>query len=627
MKRRYLVSILGALALLLAIGTATATAAAPGVQTAGQNAGSEQAATSASGATQIDPSNTNISVRVLSPGSDGPVTQSNTATSNATSTNSNSTTQNASQDAGAGGIQTSTQDAANAQIAGALSGVYQTGASNSNYPVRVLSPGSNGAVSQSNTATSTGTATNSNTTNQTSDQDPQGGPCGCGSPPPPPPPPPCGCGAPPPPPCGCGSPSPSSPDIQSSDQSSENAQLAGAASSTTQVNPSNKDISVRVLSPGDDGSVNQSNSASSTADAKNTNSTTQSTDQDISSGGCGCASSDPIQVATQSSGSLQGALALSAAEQKGATNDASPVRVGSGGSNGSVKQSNDASSTASADNTNTTTQSADQDSGSGSPHGQCGCGGGGLGIQVLGQKAENGQAAVAASKTIQDFGKRSECGCGSSGGGNSANPVRVYSPGGDGSVDQSNSATSKADASNKNTTSQTGTQDQSGSGLDIQALAQESKNGQLGVALSGAFQIDPSNSAGDTRVHSAGGGGEVDQANDASSTATVDNSNQTTQKGTQNQHGSSPCGCGGSDPSIQALGQSAKSLQIGFGLSAAVQKDPRNSAGGTSVWSPSWSPGSWAPAAGGPTRQTNDASSTGVVRNWAQGSQTAHQMQ
>jgi hypothetical protein len=596
MKRRYLASILGALALLLAAGTATATAADPGVQTVGQSAGSEQYATSASGATQIDPSNTNISVRVLSGGDDGPVTQSNTATSDATSTNSNSTTQNASQDQGGAGVQTSTQDAANAQVAGALSGVYQTGATNSNLPVRVLSPGSNGAVTQSNNAGSTATSTNTNTTNQTSDQDASGGSCGCAAA------------------------SPSSPAIQSADQSAENGQLAGAASSATQVDPSNTNVSVRVLSPGNDGAVDQSNSVSSTADATNTNTTTQTADQDASAGGCGCGSSGPIQVVKQFSGSLQGALALSAAEQKGATNDTSPVRVGSGGSNGSVTQSNDASSTASADNTNSTTQSADQDSGA--AHSACGCGGG-LGIQVLGQKAENGQAAVAASKTIQDFGKRSECGCSSSGSGNSDNPVRVLSPGGDGSVDQSNTATSNADASNSNTTSQDGEQDQSVSGIAIQALGQKATNGQLGVALSGAFQIDPSNSAGGTRVYSAGGGGKVDQANDASSTATSDNSNRTTQTGTQSQHGSSPCGCGGSNPSIQALGQSSKSLQIGFALSAALQKAPKNAAGSTAVWSPA----SWTPMSGGALRQSNDAGSTGVVRNWAQGSQTAHQLQ
>ena len=56
-------------------------------------------------------------------------------------------------------------------------------------------------------------------------------------------------------------------------------------------------LPVRVLSPGNDGSVDQSNKVDSKADASNHNSTTQTSDQDQSgSGGCGCAS-DPIQVA------------------------------------------------------------------------------------------------------------------------------------------------------------------------------------------------------------------------------------------------------------------------------------------------------------------------------------------
>ena len=142
------------------------------------------------------------------------------------------------------------------------------------------------------------------------------------------------------------------------------------------------------------------------------------------------------------------------------------------------------------------------------------------------------------------------------------------------------------------------------------------------MALSAAFQIHPSNSAGDTRVKSAGGGGKVDQANRASSTATTENDNRTTQKGTESQKGSSPSGCG-SGPFIQVLGQSSQSLQLGFGLSAAVQKSPKNAAGGTAVWSP----GSWSRGSGGPTRQANDARSKGVVHNSDQGSQLAHQLQ
>ena len=49
------------------------------IQVSGQSAGTSQQAVAGSSATQINPSNTNISVRVLSPGNDGNVTQSNAA--------------------------------------------------------------------------------------------------------------------------------------------------------------------------------------------------------------------------------------------------------------------------------------------------------------------------------------------------------------------------------------------------------------------------------------------------------------------------------------------------------------------------------------------------------------------
>jgi hypothetical protein len=393
-------------------------------------------------------------------------------------------------------------------------------------------------------------------------------------------------------------------------QSAGNLQAAGAASKATQVGAKNVNLPVRVLSPGNDGSVHQSNTVDSSAKASNDNSTTQKSDQDQSgSSGCGC-SSDPIQVAGQSSGSLQGALALSAADQSGAKNDNSPVRVGSSGNGGSVDQSNTVTSDASATNSNSTTQTADQDQWS--PQRTCGCGG--VGIQVLGQKAVSGQAAVSASRATQDFGK-SECGCSS--GGNSNDPVRVWSPGDDGSVDQSNTASSKADSTNRNSTSQDGDQSQSGSGIQIQALGQEAENGQFAKALSGAFQHDPSNKNGGARVFSPGNGGSIDQSNTADSKADADNANRTTQDARQSQWGSGGCTCG-SDLQVQALGQAAANLQAGFALSAALQFAPKNASGGAAVWSP---------GSAGQTKQGNDAGSTGVAGNGNGASQTAVQRQ
>lgn len=672
MKRKVIASILGALTLLLAAGVGTAAGASPGVQTAGQSADSSQLATSASGATQVDPSNSNISVRVLSPGDNGAVTQSNSASSDATSTNSNSTTQGESQSQSGGGIQAADQSAANEQAAGALSSAYQAGATNQNIGVRVLSPGDNGAVNQSNTASSTADSTNTNTTTQSGDQtQTRGSGCGC---------------APAPATLAPSDQSASAPSgdssgsVQSSDQSAENAQLAGAASSAQQVDPNNANIDVRVLSPGksgavtqsntvtsnadasnanstsqtsdqdptahpsqcgcggpadiqiakqsagnaqiaaagseaaqfgaknvnqpvralspgNDGSVTQSNSVDSTADASNHDSTTQKSDQDQSGSGCGC-SSDPIQYADQSSGSLQGAFALSAANQSGAKNDNSPVRVGSSGNGGSVEQSNEATSEASAANSNSASQTADQDQyGSHS----CGCGSG-VGIQVLGQQARNGQAAVSGSTTTQDFGK-SECGCSSSG--NSNDPIRVFSSGSGGSVDQSNDASSEASSTNTDSTTQDADQRQSGSGIDIQALGQVSENGQFAGALSGVLQKHPSNKNGGTRVFSPGSGASVKQSNDATSDATADNSNRVSQKATQTLHGSSTCGCGGG-LQIQALGQKAVNLQAAFGLSKAIQIAPKNANGGSSVWSHDH---------GGSVQQGNSVDSTGTGTN------------
>ena len=179
MNKRLLASVVGVLILLLSVGTLAASAS-DGVQAQGQSATSEQQASAASGATQIDPSNTNIDVRVLSPGDNGSVSQTNSATSHATASNANGADQSASQNqGGSGGIQTGTQSAGNAQLAGSLSTASQLGATNTNIPVRVLSPGSNGSVTQSNTVSSNASSTNHNLADQSAQQNQGGTSCGC----------------------------------------------------------------------------------------------------------------------------------------------------------------------------------------------------------------------------------------------------------------------------------------------------------------------------------------------------------------------------------------------------------------------------------------------------------------
>ena len=100
--KRILAVAVAMLGLLVSAGVAAAATPPgdPAAQAAGQAATSGQAAGALSGASQSQPANQNISVRVLSPGGNGDVTQSNTVSSNATAANANLTDQSAGSDAG-----------------------------------------------------------------------------------------------------------------------------------------------------------------------------------------------------------------------------------------------------------------------------------------------------------------------------------------------------------------------------------------------------------------------------------------------------------------------------------------------------------------------------------------------
>jgi hypothetical protein len=512
-----------------------------GSQVVGQSAENEQDATALSATVQEKPSNSNLPVRVLSPGDDGSVSQTNEATSNATAANQNGTTQTADQSqlgapstCGCGrdslkhpsacgcpvaGPQVVGQSAENAQEAKAVALTEQSGASNENISVRVLSPGDSGSVSQSNVASSNATAGNSNTTGQSATQSQAG-----------------------------------SGGSQTVGQSAGNEQSATALSGTVQKHPSNSNISVRVLSPGDDGDVEQSNVATSNATAGNVNGTQQSANQTQGGGSdsCKCGSAGS-QVIGQSADSKQGALAGALTVQKGAENENISVRVLSPGKNGSVSQSNVASSNATAGNSNRTGQTADQSQAGGS----CGCG---SGTQVIGQSASNLQGAAAFSATIQE--KPS----------NSNTPIRVLSEGDDGDVTQSNVATSNATAANENGTSQTADQSQ-GSGSGIQVIGQESKSGQLALSAALTAQLGASNENAPVRVLSPGYGGSVSQTNHASSNSAAGNSNATGQNAVQ--HGGKDSGCCGGK-GIQAIGQSSQNWQAAGALAVTLQlgKEP-----------------------------------------------------
>jgi hypothetical protein len=473
-------------------------ASGSGTQIADQNAANDQTALAESQATQTKPQNSNISIRVLSPGNDGSVSQTNAATSDATASNTNAASQGSGQTSSGGsgaGTQIAKQDASNDQAAGAASTATQTDPSNNNVSVRVLSPGDNGSVSQSNTVKSDSKATNANSSNQSATQsDPSSPSCGCSS----------------------GSP------VQIAIQNAQSAQQAVSLSGAEQDGASNSNKPIRILSPGTDGSVTQSNTDTSSASSSNTNGSGQTAIQNAVSGGC-CGSS-PIQVIGQSAENDQGAGALSAALQKGASNSNDPLRVLSPGGGGSVKQTNAASSDASSSNSNSDTQNGMQTALGGSCCGRAP-------IQVIGELAKSSQTALAESEAQQIFGeKRSECGCVSAQG-NVNDPKRVLSPGTDGSVSQENTASSTSRVANTNSADQLASQFAGPrpcgcGGSAIQVIGQQGLNHQLAAALSLASQFGAFNSTDPARILSPGGGGSSNQANGDSSLGSSTNGNR-----------------------------------------------------------------------------------------------------
>ncbi len=675
MKRCLIALTAGLLSLTTGVSIAAANTPSVGSQTVDQSASSGQVAGAAAGAAQTQPSNTNISIRVLSPGNDGSVSQTNSVDSDATASNSNSSDQDATQSQAAGGtgaccqtgstgIQSSSQSAANEQAAAALSLATQTGASNTNVPVRVGSPGNDGSVSQTNSVDSDADASNRNSADQdTTQSQAAGGKGTCCQ-------------------------SSGSTGVQTADQEAENHQAALAASSATQDKPKNTNVSIRVLSPGNGGNVTQENSVDSDATARNSNDADQTATQTQSSGGsasCGCQSgSTGVQIADQDAKSKQAALAASGAEQKGASNTNASIRVLSPGKDGNVWQTNSVDSDAEASNKNSSDQDATQTQSAGS--------GSGTGIQVADQDAKSEQAALAASIAKQDHpsntntpirvlspgnggnvvqtnsvdsdasaknsndvdqtvdqtqrgGSGCKCHDGSTGiqisdqsskneqlalgfsaaeqkgAKNSNEPIRVKSPGNDGNVWQTNSVDSDARASNRNDVDQDTTQTQSagsGSGTGIQISNQESKNGQAALAASIATQEHAKNDNGPIRVLSPGNGGSVVQSNSVDSDASAKNSNDVDQTVDQTQRGGSGCKCHDGSTGIQVAAQSSKNEQFALGFSAAAQKDASNSNEPIRVKSPGKDGNVW---------QTNSVDSDAEASNKNSSDQDATQQQ
>ena len=602
MKR--MTALLGALLLVLVFGASQAVAADGGgaAQGAGQFAGSGQTAGAGSGALQAGASNSGSSIRVLSPGNDGAVSQSNSTTAGALAANGNTTSQSTTQSQlggyGSGQTQIAGQAAQNKQDANADATAVQLAPSNDAQSIRVLSPGNGGNLTQSNSATAGAAALNGNETDQSTDQS-QGG-SGYGS-----------------------------DQTQIAGQAASNDQSADADATAVQVKPSNSASSIRVLSPGDDGDVSQSNAATAVGIAANGNSTDQSTDQSQGGGGYG---SDQQQVAGQEASNEQTADADATAVQIKPSNTASSIRVLSPGNGGNVSQSNSTTAVAAGLNGNKTDQSVDQSQGGGMApttlreddgYGKSKPDKGSDGTQIAGQSATNNQSADADATAVQV--KPS----------NSASSIRVLSPGNDGDVSQSNAATAVGIAANGNWTDQSIDQSQgsgsmapvrgeypgakSGYGSDAtQVAGQEASNEQTADADATAVQIKPSNTASSIRVLSPGNGGNVSQSNSTTAVAAGLNGNKTDQSVDQSQGGGmAPTtlreddGYGKSKPDkgsdgTQIAGQSATNNQSADADATAVQVKPSNSASSIRVLSP---------GNDGDVSQSNAATAVGIAAN------------
>jgi len=598
-------------------------------QAAGQSAASGQSASGGSGAYQLGPSNTAGSIRVLSPGDNGDVTQSNSSTAAAIAANANATNQTVDQSQTGGGsgssyAQIAGQEAKNAQTADANATAAQLGAKNDALSIRVLSPGDDGDVTQSNSVGAGALAANGNETDQTTDQTQSGGGTGSSA-------------------------------TQIAGQAAGNYQDADADATAVQVKPSNTATSIRVLSPGDDGDVTQSNSTTALAAGLNGNAKDQSIDQsqgaapmdaksaEAERGTAPSYGSDSTQIAGQAADNKQSADADATAVQVEPSNTASSIRVLSPGDGGNVTQSNNATGLAAALNGNTTDQSIDQSQGGGSSEpakedGKSTSPSGSSYTQIAGQSADNKQWADADATAVQIKPT------------NTASSIRVLSPGDDGDVTQSNDATAIGIAANGNETTQSIDQSQGGGSYEpakedgkdaqssypsgssyTQVAGQEAGNYQKADADATAVQVKPTNSVDSIRVLSPGDDGDVTQSNSTTALAAALNLNDTDQSIDQQQSGSGH----GSDY-LQVAGQGNWSGQQADADSTAIQLGAKNEYNPVRVLSPNGKEEKHGkgeksedakPANGGSVEQSNSVAALGLALNLNKTYQTLNQTQ
>lgn len=414
--KRHLIALLGALAVLLALGSGVAQAQS--VQGVEQVAGTGQSASSSATSTQTAPSNSNINVRIFSPGDSGSVSQSNNSAAVSGAVNKASTAQAVTQAGGGAGEQAAGQIALTGQKADSTATSEQVKPSNSNISVRIHSPGNDGKVEQSNNSLAGSLAANKAETDQTVDQRQDG--CGCAT--------------------GKKDHGSGGAGVQAVGQKAVTLQDAKSEATSKQYSPSNENIGVRIGSPGKNGSVDQSNNSKALSFAGNLASTNQAVTQS-QGGGCDCPG-DRVQAVGQFALTGQHADSDATSIQKGAKNLNAPVRIHSYGDDGDVEQSNNSAALSAAINAAETTQTVDQSQrGCGCPApkkelggygGQDSYGGhggyGGARVQAVGQIALTGQKADSDATSEQFWASNTNA------------PVREKSYGGGGSVNQSNNS-------------------------------------------------------------------------------------------------------------------------------------------------------------------------------------------
>jgi trimeric autotransporter adhesin len=525
--RRRLLAFIASAVLLPAAAAGSAAADDASVQAIGQQAASQQSASSSATSTQVAPSNSNVSVRIGSPGDGGAVTQTNTSSAASAAGNANTALQQAAQAAAGAGVQMADQSAANQQSADSAATSTQVHPQNQNISVRIMSPGDDGDVTQTNSSSATSAAGNDNATKQSAGQ--AGG--GSGG-------------------------------VQHVGQKASNDQDASSEATSEQKHPSNVNVPVRIFSPGDDGDVTQTNSSSAKSAAGNANATTQKAAQDSGGG-------PSVQDAEQHASNEQSADSSASSKQIGASNVHVPVRIHSPGDDGSVTQTNSSSAKSAAGNLNATDQSAEQAGGGGA---------GDLTVQAIGQKAESAQDASSDASSEQFAPSNSNA------------PVRIKSPGASGDVTQANSSSAVSAAGNANWTAQDAAQAAGPSEpvivkegerrpVVVQAVGQWADNEQAAESSATSTQKDAYNSNSPVRIKSRGGDGDVDQANSSSAKSAAGNANATDQATEQS---ADPA----SDVLVQAIGQKAGNDQEACSEAVAEQLAPGNANEPVAVLSP-----------------------------------------